>query len=147
MNEKSVNLDHLVVARLEDAGKVLLALPLRGYTTRLKTGHPEVVHDVIEAYGWMREQPRVAAPSADRISRMEEALEWLSLIPQQDARLRRVVGLRMLVNPVNDRYLFSWRRVGDRMRVHHETAKHWHGSGVSTITSELIRSGLVSRQD
>jgi hypothetical protein len=143
MSDKSVNLDRLVIARLEDAGRVLLALPMRGYTTHLRTGHPEVVHDFSEAYGWLPERPRIPIPSADRISRMEEALEWLSLIPGEHSRFRRVVGMRMLVSPLNDRYLFSWRGVGSRMRVDHKTAKHWHRRGVDLVTSGLIHAGIA----
>jgi hypothetical protein len=133
----SVSLEELVVARLEDAGRVLLTLPVRGHSTHLRTGHPEVVHGAIEAYGWHTATPRPALPSAERISKMDEALSWISLIPVTRVALRRVIGRRMLVHPLNDRHLYSWRKIGRELGISHHTAESWHGDGVGMIAVAL----------
>jgi hypothetical protein len=130
-------LEELIIARLEDAGRVLLALPLRGHSTAVRTGHPEVVHEAIEAYGWNVSQSRPPVPSADRITRMDEALAWLGLIPEERRALRRIVGRRMLVHPLNDRHLYSWRQIGDELRISHHTAQVWHGQAIDEIAFRL----------
>jgi hypothetical protein len=132
-------LETLIVARLEDAGRVLLALPMRGYSTVLRTGYPDVVHD-IQAYGWHGEQPRIPVPSADRITRLEETLDWMRLIPAEELRLKRVVGRRMLVHPLSDKHLYSWRRIGRDLQVDHKTAQHWHDRAI-----DLLGAGLRLR--
>jgi hypothetical protein len=133
----SVDLERLIVLRLEDAGRVLLALPMRGHSTALRTGHPEVVHEAIEAYGWNDARGRPAAPSAAQITRMDEALAWLALIPNTRQELRRVVGRRMLIHPLNDRHLYSWRQIGREFGISHHTAESWHRQGIEAIGFRL----------
>lgn len=132
------DLHNNIILRLEDAGRVLMALPMKGHTTALRTGHPEVVHDINEAYGWQNERPRIPVPSARRVSQMEEAFGWIRLLPDDQARLRRVVGLRMLVNPLNDRYIYCWRDVGRKLGIHHDTAQRWHRDAISAIAIRLL---------
>jgi hypothetical protein len=133
----SVDLEQLIVARLEDAGRVLLALPMRGPSTEMRTGHPEVVHEAIEAYGWNAAVGRPAMPSARQITRMDEALTWLALIPAERMAFRRVVGRRMLVHPLNDRHLYSWRQIGRELGISHHTAESWHAQGIDAIAFRL----------
>ena len=140
----SAGLDELIIARLEDAGRVLLALPWSGYRTGTRSGHPEVVNEAIESYGWSAPTMRPAVPSAARISKMDEALSWITLIPIERSALRRVVGRRMLVHPINDRHLYSWRDIGRDIGVSHQTAKNWHAEAVGMIAAELRIKFAVS---
>ncbi len=125
-----------VIYRLEEAGATLLALPGTGYSTRLKASHLAVVHDACQAYGYEgRIKPPV--PSAARITRMDEALGWIALIPQDRIVLRRIVGARSLVSPVTERHLFSWRRLGTVMGADHKAVQRWHAQGIDVLVAAL----------
>jgi hypothetical protein len=128
-----------VVYRLEEAGATLLALPNTGWSTRLRSSSPEIVRTAMEAYGWTEAQIRPPVPSAARVTRMDEALTWLSLIPEDRYVLRRVVGARSLVHPITDRHLFPWRRLGKALGADHKAIQRWHAQGIAIIVSALNR--------
>ena len=100
----------LVTYRLEEAGATLLALPGTGWSTRLRASSLEIVRAAVESYGWTANRIRPPVPSAARITRMDEALGWISLIPIDRYVLRRIVGARSLVHPITERHLYPWRR-------------------------------------
>lgn len=126
-----------VVWRLEEAGRTLLALPGTGWSTRLRSSPLEIVHSALESYGWSTQPVRPAVPSAARITRMDEALSWIPLIPQDRYVLRRIVGARALVHPINDRHLFPWRRLAATMGADHKAVQRWHAQGIDLIVSAL----------
>jgi hypothetical protein len=133
-----------VIYRLEEAGATLLALPGSGYSPRLRMAHLEVVHTAVEAYGREAGRMRPAMPTAGRISRMDEALAWIPLIPKNRYVLRRIVGARSLVSPVTERHLFSWRRLGTVLGADHKAVQRWHAQGIDMIVAAvgaLRRSG------
>jgi hypothetical protein len=127
----------LVIYRLEEAGMTLLALPQTGYTTRMKTGGLEIVRAAAESYGWGEGRIRPAIPSAARITRMDEALAWIPLIPRDKVVLRRIVGCRALVSPITERHLFSWRRLATVVGADHKAVQRWHAQGVDLIVGAL----------
>ena len=90
----------LVIRRLEEAGAALLALPGSGWSTRLRGSSLEIVRTAMESYGWTTKRIRPPIPSAERITRMDEALAWIPLIPVDRYVLRRIVGARSLVHPI-----------------------------------------------
>lgn len=126
-----------VVYRLEEAGATLLALPGTGYTTRLRTSSLEIVQTALEAYGWSEARIRPAVPSAEKITRMDEAMTWIPLIPVDRYVLRRVVGARSLVHPITDRHLFPWRRLGKALGADHKAIQRWHAQGIAMIVEAL----------
>ena len=135
-----------VIQRLEEAGRTLLALPNTGPSTRLVQGGMEWVRDAAEAGSAMatssvRVKLRPAVPSAQEITRMDEALAWVPLIPQDRYVLRRVVGARSLVSPMTGRHLCTWRRLGVALGADHKAVQRWHGQGVDRIVAAL-RAGL-----
>ena len=67
----------LVIRRLEEAGAALLALPGSGWSTRLRGSSLEIVRTAMESYGWTTKRIRPPIPSAERITRMDEALAWI----------------------------------------------------------------------
>jgi hypothetical protein len=127
-----------VIYRLEEAGATLLALPGTGWSTRLRTSSLELVRTALEAYGWESAPIRPAVPSADKIDRMDEAMAWIPMIPQDRYVLRRVVGARSLVHPITDRHLFPWRRLGAVLGADHKAVQRWHAQGVALIVAALI---------
>jgi hypothetical protein len=128
-----------VIARLEEAGRTLLALPSSGYSTKLRSSSIDIVRAAIESYGWSVRQIRPAVPSAAKISRMDEAMSWLSLIPADKYVLRRIVGARSLVHPISDRHLFTWRRLGQLIGADHKAMQRWHAQGIDLIVAGLKR--------
>lgn len=128
-----------VVYRLEEAGATLLALPNTGFSTRMKVSHLEVVQEACAQFGWdgpARARPSV--PSAARITRMDEAMGWIALIPRERHVLRRVVGARSLVSPVTERHLFSWRRLGGVVGADHKAVQRWHAQGIEMMVAALL---------
>ena len=84
-----------VIYRLEEAGATLLALPGTGWTTRLRTSSLEIVRTALESYGWTETRIRPPVPPSEKITRMDEAMGWLPLIPVDRFVIRRVVGARV----------------------------------------------------
>lgn len=133
-----------VIRRLERAGATLLALRVRGYSTEVAMRRHEVVREAVESYGWQDETIRPAVPNARAVAAMDEAFGWLAFIPDSDFVARRVVSARSLVDPVTDRYLFSWYRLGRALRMHTNTVQARHERGVEIICRRLTGvSGLA----
>jgi hypothetical protein len=68
---------------------------------------------------------------------MDEALGWIPLIPRDRSVLRRIVGARALINPLTDRHLYPWRRLGTMLGADHKAVQRWHAQGVDIIVSAL----------
>ena len=132
-----------VNTRLEEAGATLLAMPATGFSTRLRSSSLEIVRAAVESYGCVDKRIRPSVPSAARITRMDEALGWIPLIPLDRYVLRRIVGARALVSPTTDKHLFPWRRLGDALGADHKAVQRWHAEGIGLIVSALSGGGPV----
>lgn len=126
-----------VVARLEEAGRTLFALPQTGPSTRMVQGGMEWIRDASESYGRHRTLLRPAVPSAAEITRMDESYAWIPLIPADKYVIRRIVGARSLMNPMSGRYQYSWRRLGTALGADHKAVQRWHGQGIDMIVAAL----------
>lgn len=126
-----------LVARLEEAGTTLLALPNAGYSPHLRMMRYEVVHSALDAYGWQPARVRQPHPSGAAIDRMDEALGWLAIIPEERFVLRRILGARALTHPLTGRYLYPWRRLGTVLGADHKSVQRWHKDGVGLILTGL----------
>lgn len=129
-----------VTERLEEAGATLLSLPASRTRTDLRTSRWPIIHAAIDAYGWSGTRLRPAIPMASAISRMDQALAWIGLIPQDSYVLRRIVGARALVSPLTGRYLFTWRRLGTLLGADSRAIKRWHAKGIAAIVESLNRT-------
>jgi Domain of unknown function (DUF6362) len=129
-----------VIYRLEEAGSTLLALPGTGWTTKLRTSSIEIVRTALENYGWTEARIRPPTPSAEKITRMDEAMGWIGVIPLDRYVLRRIVGARSLVHPVTDRHLFPWRRLAAALGADHKAVKRWHVQAIEMIVVALNRA-------
>ncbi len=143
VTEHSIDAD-FVVYRLEEAGMTLLALPGTGWTTRLRSSSLEIVRTAVEAYGWTEGRIRPPAPSSAKITRMDEAMGLIPLIPLDRYVLRRVVGARSLVHPITDRHLFPWRRLGAALGADHKAVQRWHAQGIALIVQALERDNKMA---
>ena len=130
-----------VIRRLEEAGTTLLTIPGTGYSTKLRTSNLDVVR-AAEAHATdTGGRIRPPVPDAAQIDRMDEALGWITLIPQDRYVLRRIVGARSLVSPATERHLYSWRRLGTVLGADHKAVQRWHASGIAMIVAALDRRG------
>jgi hypothetical protein len=135
-----------LIATLEEAGRTLLALPVRGTRpSEYGNGWPDVVHEAIAAYGWATERCRAAYPTAQQIARMDEVYNWIGLIPESKRLLRRIVLLRSLVHPVTDRHIFSWRKIATKLGHDDKTTKGWHESAIISLLVEIDGLQLVDK--
>jgi hypothetical protein len=137
LSEAIVHDADLVTYRLEEAGATLLSIPNTGWSTRLRSSSLDIVRSAIEAYGWHERSLRPPVPSAARIDRMDEALNWIRLIPLDRYVLRRIVGARALVSPLTERHLYPWRRLGAALGADHKAVQRWHAQGIEMIVSAL----------
>jgi hypothetical protein len=126
-----------VTWRLEEAGATLMALPASGYSTRLKQASPEIIRAAAESYGWPDKAVRAPVPSAAHITRMDEALGWITRIGIDRYVLRRIVGARCLINPVTERHVFPWRRLAVALGADHKAVQRWHAQGIDLIVASL----------
>ncbi|MGH7067730.1 MAG: DUF6362 family protein [Acetobacteraceae bacterium] len=127
-----------LIERLEEAGATLLSLPAgAGPRTDVRASRWPVVRAAVDAYGWSGARLRPAVPGASAISRMDEALGWISLIPQEKYVLRRIVGARALVSPLTGKHLFSWRRLGTVLGADARAVQRWHAKGIAAILAAL----------
>ena len=92
---------------------------------------------LIESYGWTTNRIRPPVPSAARITRMDEAMSWIPLIPIDRYVLRRIVGARSLVHPITERHLYPWRRLATALGADHKAVQRWHAQGIDLIVSAL----------
>ncbi len=131
--------EEYIVYRLEEAGRTLLALPHSGFSTRLRTSRHDIVQAAAESYGWSKVDARLrpAIPSSADITRMDEALDWIPLIPADRYVLRRIVGSRALVSPITGRHLFPWRRLGVLLGADHKAVQRWHAQGIDLLVTAV----------
>lgn len=127
-----------IVARLEEAGRTLLALPRTGYSTALRQSRLDVVRSAAESYGYNpQSRLRPPMPDAATISRMDEAFSWLGLVPDDRYVLRRIAGARAMVCPISGRHLYSWRRLGALLGADHRAVQRWHEEAIRHIAMAL----------
>ncbi len=126
-----------VVERLEEAGRTLLALPHTGPSTKMRVSVLEVVRSAVEGDSPGEGRVRPAHPDSARVTRMDEALGWISLIPRDRYVLRRIVGARALIDPTTDRHLYPWRKLATALGADHKAVQRWHAQGISLIVASL----------
>lgn len=144
-----------VCARMEAAGRTLLALPMPkdGLPRDARSHWPEVVRSMQDTFFALvgasdqikedhaadRHGVRIA-PTARAVAGMDEALQWLWLI--KDARKRRLCMARALVHPVSDRHLVSYAKLGRIFGLHRDTMRIWHDRALAEIAMALTRENV-----
>ena len=96
-----------------------------------------MLQSAIEGHGDAAPPVRPAVPGAARITRMDEALGWIALIPRDRYVLRRIVGARALIHPLTERHLYPWRRLGAAIGADHKAVQRWHAQGIALIVAGL----------
>ena len=117
-----------VRARLREAMDTLRRLPMPkdGRPRILSSGMPEVVHHVVEAYGYAAGSPKTPVPRQD-IGRLDEVLDWLMWLPErQDAIVVTAVAMGLTL-----------RNVGRLVGRSHEWCRRRERAAVAGIAERL----------
>ncbi len=130
------------VRRIEHAGATLRCLRIRSPSTLLARGRIEIVQEVASDMVMDRTRLAYPVPSARDVSLMDEALSWISLIPNQVKR--RVVSMRSQFDPYQEKNIISWRRCGDIIGADHKTIRVWHGQAIDLIARALRGAEIKS---
>ena len=135
-----------VIQCLEDASKTLAALPHAGFSTALAQWQPDILRefsDLIEPsvredeeQSLQQETSRPDSPARDKIDAMDDIFLWLRYVKRRP--VRRIVALRSITSRVTEKPM-SWRKIGERMNLHHDRVKRWHDEGVCEIAAALNR--------
>ena len=143
----TADLHKTIVARLEDAGRTLMTLPMpaRGMPAGPRTAWPEYMQKYWDVFGHADEddnqdrreaqahlinQVRVQA-SQKAVDRLDEVLGWLWYI--EVSRHRRTVVARMLTHPVSERPVNSWKQIAKAMGADRRTVQRWYEGGIEQI--------------
>jgi hypothetical protein len=126
--------------RLLEAARTLAAVHVPDYSTGMRSWWPEIIRSHAESYNLQPPAQRPAAPDAEAISRMNEALGWFNYIPVERIVLRRVVAMLVLNHPITLRRKHSTRRVGQHFNVSHTTVIAWHKEGLLFIVEALNKN-------
>lgn len=133
-----------VILRLEEAGRTLLSLPPERAPGHVRTTLWHHVQEPVHSMALpLRLRP---TPSASDLTRMDEALAWLSLIPADKFVIRRIVAARSMVSPVNGKHLFPWRRVARLIGADHKAVQRWHEQGIDLISRALAARTQAVRE-
>ena len=123
----------VVRQRLYEAGAALLALQVTGLRPAGIRSAMPVPLDMID------QDRRPAPPDARQVSEMDQALSWVTLIPEDRLALRLVVNARCLCSPLSGKPIFGFRAIGARLGVSHVTACAWWNDAVGIICGTLNR--------
>ncbi|MCH7570481.1 MAG: hypothetical protein IH919_07940 [Deltaproteobacteria bacterium] len=142
-----------IVARLEDAGRTLMMLPMpvRGMPTEPRSSWPDYAQRYWDVFGHAEQddteerreaqanlinQVRVQASQA-AVDRLDEVLGWLWYIGTP--RHRRATVARMLTHPISERPVYSWGQIAKSMGADRRTVRRWYAAGVESIIEGLAR--------
>ena len=114
--------------RLEEAAETLKAqtLSIRDMPSSRVTAWPDVVHDAIVAYGYAPVRMRPAAPTPAKISRADEAVQWLFWLSDRE---RKIVWARACRIP--------WRRLAAMDGRSHTTLRKIFAGGLDVVLRNL----------
>ncbi len=133
--------EEYIIARLERAGKTLLAMPDKGYKPGLAQRQHEIVRSIWDAFSWTNAPVlRAPAPTMEDIRVMDEVLpDWVLLIPESKVEVRRIVQCRLMVHPLSGVHMYPWRRLGEVMHMDYKGVQRRHAQGIKIIYEGLLK--------
>lgn len=134
----------LVAHRLDQAGRTLMCMYTSGRPRGFTTAWPDYPYERMDYANWhgMPEQkfPRATKKQVDM---MHEVLDsWMPKITSIDQR--RIVQMRMLINPITDKHLYSWRRIGRKLHMDHKRVKRECEQAIVEMAFKLHAAGMMA---
>ena len=125
-----------IASWLEWAGKNLLALPIRNPApAEPKIFWPDFPQDPNIVYNEHNIRLRPIPPGRDEIEYVDKILELIIKI--KDLTTRRILQLRCLVAPINNRFIYSWEKLSTRLELPARKLKSLHKQGLIQIASDI----------
>lgn len=131
-----------VVRRIEHAGATLHCMRIKNPRPLLVQGRIDIIRDYMDDMPPAVPAVRLPTPSARDITLMDEALEWIRLVPNSTSR--RLISMRSQFHPITERVRHSWRACGNAMGVDHKTAASWHRKAICLLTAALNQTEVRS---
>ncbi|MBF0892188.1 hypothetical protein HKD28_12330 [Gluconobacter sp. LMG 1744] len=129
---------------LTDAAFTLAAMPSNGcWPGGMRSYWPDIVADRDDLDWPMESDIRPPMPTSDEVSRMDLALSWVPMVT--DRGQKAVVNMRLIVHPISGQYRWTWRKIGGKLGINHETAKDWHAEACAEVGKKISRSAFFSR--
>lgn len=130
---------------MQQAGWSWIRIRIGGFSMGWQTmSWSQATDDPDTAYGYTEETPRMSVPTTRDIWLMDQANEWLQMIP--DDLGRRVVALRVLYNDDRGRCVHSIRKIGKRLHISDRAVRKLYERGLERICSGLrVKSSLLSK--
>lgn len=128
---------------LEWAGSKLLALQITSpYPRPPSAAWPIYALDPNVAYGYSSERLRPPSPTGRDIKFMDELLLWQNKI--NDVTTRRIVGTRLLVHPISNRYLFTWSKIAFMIHSDRRKVMRLHKSGLEELVAKVEKDKVYT---
>ncbi len=131
-----------IVRRIEHAGAVLYCMRIKDPRPLLAQGRIDIVRNYLEDMPPATLALRLPTPSARDVTLMDEALDWIRLVPNSTSR--RLISLRSQFHPITERVTYSWRACGNAMGIDHKTAESWHRKAIGFLAVVLERIAVRS---
>ena len=131
-----------IVRRIEHAGATLYCMRVKSPRPLLAQGRIDIIRDYMEDVPPAAPNLRLPTPSIRDITLMDEALDWIRLVPNKASR--RLISLRSQFHPVTERVRHSWRSCGNMMGIDHKTAESWHGKAIALLELALSETDVRS---
>lgn len=127
------DVDHLM--RL--AGWAMLRHRQHDYYLGMAVSRIDVVGDPNTEYGYTSVSVGRPLPSPVEMGLMDKAAGWLSFIPDDLARVRRIVALRMLWDDDRGRCIHSFKKVSKMVHTSVRITRDEHQRGLEIIAKVL----------
>lgn len=135
----------LISHRLDHAGLTLMCLPNVGKPSGFRSCWPEYIYEIekMDDGVWKDRPQKVPRPSPVSIREMDEVLNhWVPMLNK--IRDRRIILMRMLIRPLEDTHVFSWRKIGRKLQMDHKSVQRSYESSVVEIAYKLHSAGMLS---
>lgn len=77
------------------------------------------------------------APTAAAITRADEIVAWLAIIPQNRYVMRKIVAARSILKWTDGKHVFSWSKLSQTIGADVRAVKRWHAQGIQIIVDAL----------
>lgn len=131
-----------IVRRIEHAGATLFCMRIKDPRPLLAQGRIDIVRSYMEDMPPATAALRLPTPSVRDVTLMDEALDWIRLVPNSTSR--RLISLRSQFHPITERVRYSWRSCGNAMGIDHKTAESWHRKAIGLLTVALGQTEVRS---
>jgi len=124
------------------AGWAILRHHQRDYHLGMAVSRIEVAGDPNTEYGYTPISLARSRPTGAEIGLMDKASEWLSYIPDDLVRVRKVVALRMLWDEERGRCIHSYKKVSKMVHTSPHVVREEYQRGLGIITARLQQINL-----